>query len=50
MIEKQKIKVGDGVRYGMSFLIIDEIDGDTLWCSDEDGQDFELTYDQIDIL
>lgn len=45
---KNKIKIGDEVRYGMSLLIVDEIEGDTLWCIDEDGQDFELTEEQVE--
>jgi len=49
MLNKQrKIQIGDEVRYGLSLLIVDEIDGDTLWCIDEDGQDFELTEEQVD--
>ena len=47
--EERKIQVGDEVRYGMNFLIVDEIEGDTLWCVDQDGQDFELTENEIDI-
>jgi hypothetical protein len=47
MKEKQ-IKVGDEVRYGFSLLIVDEIDGETFWCIDEDGLHLGLTIDQID--
>ena len=49
-IEDQEIKVGDEVRVGMQLMIVDEItEFDTVICIDEDGQDFELTEDEIDV-
>ena len=46
---EREIKVGDEVRFGLSFMVVDEIDGNTFWCIDEDGQDHGLTREQIDI-
>ncbi len=50
-IENKQIKVGDEVRFGMQLMIVDEItEFDTVICIDEDGQDFELTENEIDVL
>ena len=50
MIEDQQVKVGDEVRVGMQLMIVDEItEFDTVICIDEDGQDFELTENEIDV-
>ena len=49
MNEKDTIQVGDEVRVGCRLMIVDEIIDGTLWCIDEDGQDFELTEDEVDI-
>jgi hypothetical protein len=49
-IENKKIKIGDEVRFGMQLMTVDEItEFDTVICVDEDGQDFELTENEIDI-
>jgi hypothetical protein len=49
-IENKEIKVGDEVRFGMQLMTVDEItEFDTVICVDEDGQDFELTENEIDI-
>ena len=48
--ESKTLKVGDEVRFGMQLMIVDEItEFDTVICIDEDGQDFELTENEIDI-
>ena len=50
IVENKTLKVGDEVRFGLSFMIIDEItEFDTIIAIDEDGQDFELTENEIDI-
>ena len=49
-IENKTLKVGDEVRFGMQLMIVDEItEFNTVICIDEDGQDFELTENEIDI-
>jgi hypothetical protein len=49
-IENIELKVGDEIRFGMQLMIVDEItEFDTIIAIDEDGQDFELTENEIDI-
>jgi len=50
-IENKTLKVGDEVRVGMQLMIIDEIceDFNTVICIDEDGGEYELTENEIDI-
>ena len=50
-IENKTLKVGDEIRFGMQLMIIDEIceEFNTVICVDEDGQDFELTEEQVDV-
>jgi len=49
-IENIEVKVGDEIRFGMQLMIVDEItEFDTIIAVDEDGQDFELTENEIDI-
>ena len=49
-IENKTLKVGDEIRFGMQLMIVDEItEFDTIIAIDEDGQDFELTENEIDI-
>jgi hypothetical protein len=49
-VENKTIKVGDEVRVGMQLMIVDEItEFNTVICIDEDGEDFELTENEIDI-
>jgi len=50
IIENKEIKVGDEVRVGMQLMIVDEItEFDTVICVDQDGGDWELTENEIDI-
>jgi len=50
IVENKTLKVGDEVRFGLSFMIIDEItEFNTVICIDEDGEEFELTENEIDI-
>ena len=49
-IENKTLKVGDEVRFGMQLMIVDEItEFNTIIAIDEDGQDFELTENEIDV-
>ena len=49
-IENKTLKVGDEIRFGMQLMIVDEItEFDTIIAIDEDGQDFELTENEIDV-
>ena len=49
-IENKTLKVGDEIRFGLQLMIVDEItEFDTIIAIDEDGQDFELTENEIDI-
>tara|TARA_B100000686_G_C15883126_1_gene521991 strand:- start:77 stop:247 length:171 start_codon:yes stop_codon:yes gene_type:complete len=54
MIENEQVKVGDEVRVGLRLMIVDEIvevneDEVIFYCIDEDGGDYELTENEIDI-
>ena len=46
------IQVGTQIRVGCRWLIVDEIDLETglLWCMDQDGEDFEISEGQIDVV
>ena len=49
-IENKKLEVGDEVRVGMQLMIIDEItEFDTVIVIDQDGEELELTENEIDI-
>ena len=49
-IENQQVKVGDEVRVGMQLMIVDEItEFDTIIAIDQDGEELELTENEIDI-
>ena len=49
-IESKTIKVGDEVRVGMQLMIVDEItEFDTVVVIDQDGEELELTENEIDI-
>ena len=50
MIENQQIKVGDEVRVGMQLMIVDEVtEFDTVIVIDQDGEELELTENEIDV-
>jgi hypothetical protein len=49
-VENKTLKVGDEIRFGMQLMIVDEItEFNTIIAIDEDGQDFELTENEIDV-
>ena len=49
-IENKQIKVGDEIRFGMQLMIVDEVtEFGTVVCIDQDGGDWELTENEIDI-
>ena len=49
-IENQQVKVGDEVRVGMQLMIVDEItEFDTVIVIDQDGEELELTENEIDV-
>ena len=49
-IENEKIQVGDEVRVGMQLMIVDEItEFDTVIVIDQDGEELELTENEIDV-
>jgi hypothetical protein len=49
-IENQQVKVGDEVRVGMQLMIVDEItEFDTVVVIDQDGEELELTENEIDV-
>ena len=49
-IENIEIKVGDEVRVGMQLMIVDEItEFDTVVVIDQDGEELELTENEIDV-
>ena len=49
-IENKTLKVGDEVRVGLEVMVIDEItEFDTVIVIDQDGEEFELTENEIDI-
>ena len=49
-IENKTLKVGDEIRFGLQLMIVDEItEFDTIIAVGEDGQDFELTENEIDV-
>jgi hypothetical protein len=49
-IENKTIKVGDEVRVGMQLMTVDEItEFDTVVVIDQDGEELELTENEIDI-
>ena len=49
-VENKTIKVGDEVRVGMQLMTVDEItEFDTVIVIDQDGEELELTENEIDI-
>jgi|TARA_R110002050_G_scaffold140456_1_gene265266 hypothetical protein len=49
-IENQEVKVGDEVRVGMELMIVDEVtEFDTVVVIDQDGEELELTENEIDV-
>ena len=49
-IANQEVKVGDEVRVGMQLMIVDEItEFDTVVVIDQDGEELELTENEIDV-
>jgi hypothetical protein len=49
-IANQEVKVGDEVRVGMQLMIVDEItEFDTVIVIDQDGEELELTENEIDV-
>ena len=49
-IENQQVKVGDEVRVGMQLITVDEItEFDTVVVIDQDGEELELTENEIDV-
>ena len=49
-IENQQVKVGDEVRVGMQLMIVDEVtEFDTVIVIDQDGEELELTENEIDV-
>jgi len=49
-IENKTIKVGDEVRVGIQLMTVDEItEFDTVIVIDQDGEELELTENEIDI-
>ena len=46
------IQIGTQIRVGFRWLIVDEIDQQTgmLFCLDQDGEDFEISESQIDVV
>jgi len=48
-IENIEVKVGDEIRVGMQLMIVDEItEFDTIIAIDEDGEELELTENELD--
>ena len=49
-IGNQEVEVGDEVRVGMQLMIVDEVtEFDTVIVIDQDGEELELTENEIDI-
>ena len=49
-IENIEVKVGDEVRVGMQLMTVDEItEFDTVVVIDQDGEELELTENEIDV-
>jgi|TARA_R110000765_G_scaffold417391_1_gene519850 hypothetical protein len=49
-IGNQQVKVGDEVRVGMQLMTVDEItEFDTVVVIDQDGEELELTENEIDV-
>ena len=49
-IENQEVQVGDEVRVGMQLMIVDEVtEFDTVVVIDQDGEELELTENEIDV-
>jgi hypothetical protein len=49
-IENKTIKAGDEVRVGIQLMTVDEItEFDTVIVIDQDGEELELTENEIDI-
>jgi hypothetical protein len=49
-IANQEVKVGDEVRVGMELMIVDEVtEFDTVVVIDQDGEELELTENEIDV-
>ena len=50
IVENKTIKVGDEVRVGMQLMTVDEItEFDTVIVIDQDGEELELTENEIDV-
>ena len=50
IVENKTIKVGDEVRVGMQLMTVDEItEFDTVVVIDQDGEELELTENEIDV-
>ena len=50
IIENRQVKVGDEVRVGMQLMTVDEVtEFDTVIVIDQDGEELELTENEIDI-
>ena len=49
-IENQQVKVGGEVRVGMQLMTVDEVtEFDTVIVIDQDGEELELTENEIDV-
>jgi len=49
-VENKTLKVGDEIRFGMQLMIVDEItEFDTVVVIDQDGEELELTENEIDV-
>ena len=50
IIDNQEINVGDEVRVGIQVMVVDEVtDFNTVICIDQDGDEHELTENEIDV-
>ena len=45
---RKEIRVGTSIRVGLASLIVQEIDGDMLWCIDQDGHEMEVSIHRVD--
>jgi len=45
---EKEIKVGTSIQVGLAWLIVEEIDGDMLWCIDQDGHEMEVSIHRVD--
>lgn len=49
-MNEREIQVGSEVLVNGQWAIVDEVDGDTLFCLDQDGGTIETTKGQVDLL